>query len=334
MKVVIENKIPFIRGILEPVAKVIYAPHEKITPALVAEADALIVRTRTRCDAALLEGSRVKWIATATIGMDHIDLDYCVARGIRVVNASGCNAPAVAQYLFAALNRLFPDGLEGKTIGVVGVGNIGSIVARWARSAAMTVLECDPPRARREDSNRFVDIDRIAAEADIITFHVPMTMSGEDSTFHLADSNFYHMCKQKPVIVNAARGPVVDTSATIDAIDNNLIKAAIIDCWEGEPNINLQLLDRAVIATPHVAGYSLQGKQRATMMVIDAFAKDHNLDPRALGKLPFERPKDPDNSLVTPHIALYDISADDRALRASPASFETLRDNYNYRSEY
>ncbi|MCH5347278.1 MAG: 4-phosphoerythronate dehydrogenase [Muribaculaceae bacterium] len=334
MKVVVENKIPFITGVLDPVAEVVYLAPEDITQAAVADANALIVRTRTRCDAALLDGSAVKWIGTATIGTDHIDLDYCRRRGIEVANAPGCNAPAVAQYVFAALNHLMPEGLAGRRIGIVGVGNVGSIVARQAERAGMEVLLCDPPRERREGGDRFVSLDEIARRADVITIHVPLSHDGPDATFHLADSDFYARCLHHPVIINAARGPVIDTAATVEALDGRLIAAAVIDCWENEPTIDRQLLDRVAIATPHVAGYSLQGKQRATAMIVDAFAAAHGIDPARLGPLPFDRPTAPADVILSPaDIALYDIAADDRALRRDPDSFEALRNNYKYRSE-
>lgn len=332
MKVIIENKIPFINGVLEPVADVVYLAPEQITAEAVADADALFVRTRTRCDASLLAGSSVRWIGTATIGTDHIDSRWCESRGITTVNAPGCNAPAVAQYLFSALAALDIE-LTGKTLGVVGAGNVGGIVARWGESAGMKVLRCDPPRARREGDDMFTDLDTIAAEADIITFHVPMTMEGPDKTFHLANRLWMNKCLRRPLIVNAARGPVVNTADLVDALRSGLIGGAVIDCWEGEPDISLDLLNLALIATPHIAGYSLQGKQRATAMVVNAFARDMGIDPGSLGKLPFEMPAPAPPTLLRSTVDRYDIMADDRMLRTHPNRFEQLRNRYNYRSE-
>ncbi len=332
MKVVIESKIPFIKGVLEPVASVEYLEPGEITRRTVKDADALIVRTRTRCDAALLEGTRVGWVGTATIGTDHIDRQWCEAHSVKTVSAPGCNAPAVAQYLFAALHALDID-LAGKTLGVVGVGNVGSIVARWGKSAGMRVLFCDPPRALREGDDAFVDLDTIASGADIITLHVPMTRGGEDPTYHLVDRQFMSRCLNRPLLVNAARGPVVNTGHLVEALDRGLIGGAVIDCWEGEPVIDRRLLNKALIATPHVAGYSLQGKQRATAMMVDAFARDFGIDPARLGPLPFVRPGQAPAELPARAIANYNIMDDDRRLRSNPEAFELIRNNYNYRSE-
>lgn len=334
VKVVIESKIPFIRGVLEPVADVEYVAPNDITASTVAGADVLIVRTRTRCDAALLEGSSVKWIGTATIGTDHIDADYCKLRGIKVVNAPGCNAPAVAQYVSAALKSLIPGGFERKKIGVVGVGHVGRIVAEWAGNVGMDVLKCDPPRARVEGCAEFVSLAQIAADCDVITFHLPLTTVGTDATFHLVGSQLYAQCRRAPIIINAARGAVLDTQSTVDAIDSGLISGAVIDCWEGEPNVNRSLLQRATIATPHIAGYSLQGKQRATMMIVREFAREFGFDADLLSGLPFEITPAIDSTVVSTNFADYDIMADDRAFRAAPHLFESLRNNYNYRSEY
>lgn len=330
MKTIVENKIPFIKGCLEPSGRVEYLAPGEITPGAVADADALVVRTRTRCDAALLEGSRVRWIATATIGTDHIDLDYCRDRGIRVVNAPACNAPAVAQWVMTALAALEVDP-RGKTIGIVGAGGIGSVVERYARALGMEVLVCDPPRAEREGDAAFTDIGTLAERSDIITLHVPMTTTGTCPTRHLVDARLLSHCERRPLLLNAARGAVVDTAALVGALRSGLVGDAVIDCWEGEPAISLDLLNLAAIATPHIAGYSLEGKQRATAAVVSAFARDHGV---ATAPLPFDVPPVPEPPASLGQIAAtYDIMADDRALRRSPGSFEQLRNNYNYRHE-
>ena len=270
MKIIIENHIPFIKGIFEPIANVQYLPAEAIDTDAMKDADALITRTRTRCDAALLAGSKCKFIATATIGTDHIDLDYCAKNGITVASAPGCNAPAVAQYVLTSISHIFPK-LTGKTIGIVGVGHVGSIVARWAECLGMNILLCDPPRAEAEGYDAFVSLSQIARQADIITFHTPLTKSGPHKTFHLADEAFFNSLLRKPVIINSARGPVVDNKLLLNALNTGIISHAIVDCWEGEPdNICLELVNKAFIATPHIAGYSLEGKKRATQMAAQA----------------------------------------------------------------
>ncbi len=216
IKVIIENKIPFIKGVLDDYCQVSYLAPENITAEVVKDVDAMIIRTRTRCDATLLEHSRCKFIATATIGTDHIDLDYCAKKGISVFNAPGCNAPAVAQYVFASIaywraQRFDKRPLESLTIGIVGVGHVGSIVKQWARQLGMNVLCCDPLRAEVECANNFVSLDVIARESDIITFHTPLTKSGKYPTFHMCDASFLEKVVRCPLIIDSARGPIVDT---------------------------------------------------------------------------------------------------------------------------
>lgn len=299
------------------------------TPEAVAHADAIIIRTRTRADEALLGASPVQFVGTATIGTDHIDLEWCHSHGITTSSAPGCNAPGVGQYVIAAAIQLgykLPD----TTIGIVGVGNVGRIVEQWARATGMNVMLCDPPRARREGSEGFCNLDQIAREADIISFHTPLTLSGPDATRHLISEYFLNSCRRKPVIINAARGAVADTQALIRAIDSGIIAAPVIDCWEGEPAISRELLSRAAIATPHIAGYSREGKMRATEMALTAFCNHFGLP------MPAQLP---DDLSVTPAptadsiAASYDIMADDAMLRSNPSDFEHLRNSYNYRRE-
>lgn len=329
MKIVIESHIPFIKGIFDDVADVVYLPAEAITPAVMKDADALITRTRTRCDEALLEGSRCSFIATATIGTDHIDLDYCRERGIKVVSAPGCNAPAVAQYVLCSVLSVLGD-VKGKTIGVVGVGHVGSIVCRWAECLGMTVLRNDPPRAEAEGSDGFVSLAEIARKADVITFHTPHTCTGKFPTHHLADNAFFNSLVRKPVVINSARGQIFDTPSLLGAMDSGALSAAVIDCWEGEPAISPELLKKAAIATPHIAGYSLEGKVRATIAVVEALSQHFSLGI----DFPGEKPAVPPLT-VTPETLLssYNPLSDTEMLKADPSAFESLRNNYNFRHE-
>lgn len=329
MKIVIESHIPFIKGIFDDVADVVYLPAEDITPAVMKDADALITRTRTRCDEVLLEGSRCSFIATATIGTDHIDLDYCRERGIKVVSAPGCNAPAVAQYVLCSVLSVLGD-VKGKTIGVVGVGHVGSIVCRWAECLGMTVLRNDPPRAEAEGSDGFVSLAEIARKADVITFHTPHTRTGKFPTHHLADNAFFNSLMRKPVVINSARGPIFDTPSLLGAMDSGAVSAAVIDCWEGEPAISPELLKKAAIATPHIAGYSLEGKVRATIAVVEALSQHFSLGI----DFPGEKPAVPPLT-VTPKVLLssYNPLSDTEMLKADPSAFESLRNNYNFRHE-
>ncbi|MDE7408046.1 MAG: 4-phosphoerythronate dehydrogenase [Muribaculaceae bacterium] len=325
MKILIESHIPFIHDIFEPYAQVDYLPPEAFTPQAVRDIDAMIIRTRTRCDKRLLDSSSCRIIATATIGTDHIDMDYCRERGIAVANAPGCNAPAVAQYVLSSLYRFKPS-----TLGIVGVGHVGKIVAAWASKLGIRVLLNDPLRELAEGPDAFCSLDRIAAEADAITFHTPLTDKGEFPTYHMADSRFFAKLSKQPVIVNAARGPVVDTEALIQALRNGNVSNAVIDCWEGEPAISSHLLGMAAIATPHIAGYSIEGKKRATAAAVKAVAS--HLD------IPVLIPHIDDGSSadsITWHsiTSSYDPTADTIALRANSLLFETLRNNYTLRHE-
>lgn len=330
--IVIESNIPFVCGLLDDVAKVSYLAPEEITAESMLSADAFITRTRTRCDEALLAHSQCQIIASATIGLDHVDVDYCQGRGIVVANAPGCNAPAVAQYVLASVIAAYgEDALEGLTIGIVGVGHVGKIVEQWARQLGMTVMLCDPPRAEVEGVESFVSLHEIASKADIITFHTPLTKSGRYATFHLADKQFFEDLRRKPMIINAARGPVVDTTALLDAMYRGLVGRVAIDCWEGEPEINLQLLEKVFIATPHIAGYSHQGKVRATKMAVDAVAAKLGLTANAMPEIV---PSGAATEVDAHSIALsYNPLIDTDNLRSNPNDFEALRNHYNLRNE-
>lgn len=324
--------MPFVRGLLETCGSVVYAAPADITPEAVRDVDAIIIRTRTRADEALLGASRCSMVATATIGTDHIDLPWCAARGIEVANAPGCNAPAVGQYVFGSLAAVSSRPLRDLTLGIVGVGHVGVIVERWARSLGMRVLRCDPPRQRAEGGSGWHTLADIAHEADAITFHTPLTHSGPDATFHMADEAFFASLRRRPVIINAARGPVVDTPALIKALDGGLVGAAVIDCWENEPDISLALLARAAVATPHIAGYSREGKWRASQMALDAVTAHFGL-PRLQLHEPAPLPV-PDAITEAQAAASYNpLLADTPVLKSFPALFEQLRNRYDLRTE-
>lgn len=331
-KIVIENHVPYIKGVFEPFCEVQYLPADQIIPQSVADADALIVRTRNKCNNTLLDGSTVKLIATATIGTDHIDLDYCAEKNIEVTNVAGCNAPAVAQYVLSSILSLKNGDVAGLTLGIVGVGHVGQILARWAKGLGMNVLLNDPPRAKAEGNSGFVDLDTIARQADIISFHTPMTRSGEYPTYHIANRDFFESLQKCPIIINSARGPITDTDALVEALDNHKISAAVIDCWENEPAIDHRLLERAAIATPHIAGYSDAGKRRATLGVINTVAKQFGINPQ----LPYSLktiqavPATVTATMITDS---YNPADDTSALKSEPEKFEQMRDNYNLRRE-
>lgn len=332
INIVADSHIPFIDRIFDGVgAKVTVLEPSLINADAVRNADALLVRTRTRCNADLLQGSRCSFVGTATIGLDHIDREWCAENGIETANAPGCNAPAVAQYVLRAVAELANRPVSQYTLGIVGVGNIGRAVERWARALGMNVILCDPPRQRAEGGNHWRTLQQIAEEADVITFHTPLTRQGQDATFHLANEAFFNSLRRAPIIINAARGPVVDGKALSAAIDRGLVSHTVLDTWEGEPNIDRALLDKVDIATPHIAGYSREGKVRASRMAVDALCRHFGLPHVALTV-----PDAPDAPAEVPLpliIKGYDIMADDAALRRSPETFEALRDYYDLRPE-
>ena len=257
MKVIVDHKIPYIEEAIRRVAdEVVFLPGHAFTPEVVKDADALIVRTRTLCNRALLQGSKVKFIATATIGFDHIDTAYCEEAGITWTNCPGCNAGSVEQYVHSVLlllKRKKGVDLKNATLGVVGVGHVGSRVARMAEELGMKVLLNDPPRADRGEEG-FVSLDVLADECDIITFHTPLHREGIYRTYHLADEDFFFRLKRTPYIINSSRGEVVDTASLLAALAAGRVKDAIIDTWEYEPCISRELMEVAYIATPHIAG--------------------------------------------------------------------------------
>lgn len=331
LHIIIERNVPFANGLFDNVARVSYLAAADITPEAMKDADALITRTRTRCDAALLSGSRCRIVASATIGLDHVDTQWCAANGVKVCNAPGCNAPAVAQYVMASIISAYGKSLSGLTLGIVGVGHVGSIVSRWASQLGMNVLAVDPPRAEAEGPEGFTSMDEIAEKADIITVHTPYTKSGPHATHHLMDAAFFRSLKRKPMIINSARGPITDTSALKEALADGTVSRAVIDCWEGEPDIDRELLEMAFIATPHIAGYSREGKIRATAMASAAVADALGL-PRPMMKETV--PPGAAASVSAESISgSYNPLDDTEMLRRNPDAFEKLRNDYNLRHE-
>jgi len=323
MKVIVDNKIPYIKEAIEGIAdEVVFLPGDGFTPEAVKDADALIVRTRTRCHRDLLAGSRVKFIATATIGHDHIDADYCREAGIVWTNCPGCNAGSVEQYVRAVLLHLSREQglkLAGATLGVVGVGHVGSRIVRMAGALGMRVLQNDPPRADRGEKG-FVDLQTIARECDVISFHTPLNHDGKYATYHLVDEDFLFGLGRTPYIINASRGEVVDTASLLAALAAGRVKGAVIDTWEYEPHISRELMEVALIATPHIAGYSADGKANATRMSLEAFCRFFGVEADFVIAPP-EGPCD------------YDPTRDSEWLKASPDKFEWFRGNYPVRRE-
>lgn len=336
MKIVVDKDIPYIRESLSEITPhVTYLEGSAITAADVRDADALIVRTRTKCNASLLSGSSIQFIATATIGYDHIDTEYMASAHIAWTNCPGCNASSVRQYVHSTLLLLAQQGIvppHASTIGVVGHGHVGSLVAAMAHDMGFTVLVNDPPlqHSAMPPSLPYplVSLDEIASRCDIITFHVPMVRKGEYATYHMADHAFMLKLSRKPYIINSSRGGVVDETALLRAMDDGRVSGAVIDTWENEPRINTELLQRAFIATPHIAGYSADGKVNADNMVIHALCKHFGIkEPR-----PIEPPQLPAGSSHDA-LSLYNPLIDTSNLRHAPEHFELLRGNYALRRE-
>jgi len=347
MKIVADDKIPYLKGVLEPFAQVSYLPGGRIGRSDVQDADALITRTRTRCNADLLEGTRVRFIASATIGFDHIDTEYCRQHQITWTNAAGCNAGSVNQWVAAALATLarrFRFTLGGKTLGIVGVGHVGSRVESLAQAMGMRFLRNDPPRMRTEGAAGFVSLEQVLAEADIITLHVPLSLDGPDRTLRLVDRERIARMKPGAILLNSSRGEVVDSAALKEALRSGTLRAAL-DVWENEPDIEVALLDRVTLATPHIAGYSADGKANGTAMSVQAVSRFFGLglDEWYPGRLPAPqcpilemdcRSKTHEEVLLDAIQATYDIGADDDRLRKSVETFETQRGNYSVRREF
>ena len=348
IKIVADDKIPFLNGVLEPFAEVIYVQGDLITKEIIAEADALLIRTRTKCDESLLKGSPVKFIGSATIGFDHIDAAYCRQNNITWINAPGCNSSSVCQYVTSALLKLSLNNgfsLKGKTIGIVGVGNVGSKVKKIVNALGMTVILNDPPKAKHENKNRFETLDAVLEKSDVITVHVPLTLAGEDKTFHLFDDNVFAKIKKGTWLINTSRGEVVSGAALKKALNAGTIAGAILDVWENEPDIDKNLLDNVFIATPHIAGYSADGKANGTSMIVESLCRFFNIELKNWKPQNIPLPEFPCVTIKTKGKSVeeiiseavfhsYDISIDDCNLKSSPATFEKQRGNYRLRREF
>ena len=409
MKIVIDENIPFIRGAFERWADVVYAPGRSIDARMVADADALIVRTRTRCDAALLKGSSVRIVASATIGFDHIDTLWLEQNGIKWANAPGCNSGSVMQYItsllfFLAEKHSFDPC--SMTLGIVGVGNVGSKVARAAGAIGMRVLLNDPPlqrqkegsedfrieagrggiqnhtsgfhaeadsaRTRNHTSDLYKEASRgktvnhtpdfrieagrggtefhplrtLLTDCDIITFHVPLTREGDDKTFRLIDRDILSRPGRQKIIINSSRGEVVDNLALREALKSGRVRGAALDVWEGEPAADPQLIDLADIATPHIAGYSVDGKANATISSVGAVAAELGLPMHDWAPAELPQPAMPLIDLtgkggataveIVAHAVkhTYNVKEDDLLFRNNRENFEYLRDNYRIRREF
>ncbi len=355
MKILADENIPFVREMFAELGDVHTISGREISPEAVRGVDVLLVRSITKVDRALLQGSSVKFVATATIGTDHVDEDYLAEAGIGFANAAGSNANSVAEYFFAALLELAASRgwpLESKTLGVVGVGHIGSRVVQRAKALSMKVLENDPPLQHQTGEPRFVSL-KSALEADIVTLHVPLTFEGQDKTFHLLNEKNLVALSTGAILLNASRGPVVDNFALKKRLKSGRPEAAVLDVWENEPTIDTELLEEVFLGTPHIAGYSLDGKANGTQMIYQAVCRflgkepvrrvSEFLPPPSVPEIFWEPTGEADEIQMNKIVQkIYDIRADDSRLRRllnlphdeQGVYFDSLRKNYPVRREF
>ena len=317
-QVIIDKGIPFLEGVFPPEIDVRYLSPEQITPEAVRCADALFVRTRTKINKELLQGSNIRFVATATIGFDHIDQDYCREAGIHWVSCPGCNAQAVCDYVEEVISSIKLDE-NALTIGIVGYGHVGQLVAQMAQRRGYKVLLSDPPLGIG------LSLEQLTPLCDVLTFHTPLTHDGEHPTYHLCDANILRLCKPNTLIINAARGGVIDEQALLSTLNtqrSTLNYTTAIDCWEGEPNLNQELLKKVDLASFHIAGYSIQGKMNASEMCLRAFCKFFSLPILSINKKAVPLQGDSEKGW------LMRIT---EQLKASPEHFEQLRKQYRLR---
>lgn len=341
MKLVIDQSIPFIKGVFEPYADVLYKESTAITREDCLDADGLIVLSRTKCNENLLAGTSVKIIATAAIGTDHIDLPFCRSNGIFVSNAQGCNAGGTMNYVFSALygaasRKSVP--ISGATMGIVGMGHVGSMVAAMARHLGFKVLINDPPRAMEEGDTQYTSLDRLLEESDIISLHVPLN----SETRGMADDAFFSKMKFGAFFVNTSRGEIVDDDALKRAIPR--LGPVILDTWNHEPDVDLELVEMVDIATPHIAGYSYQGKQRGTAAAVRSIARFFKFEPlyeffpptdvKELEAVRLDLSGMTQGQITSVFQYNYPVFTDDFMFRLAPGDFEKLRTEYSYRREF
>ncbi len=338
MKAVVDSYIPYIREPLESlVDEVTYVPGSAITPRDVRDADVLIVRTRTLCNRSLLSGSKVRLVLTATDGFDHLDTVYLDYAGIRWANCPGCNSTSVAQYVRNSLllwGRDRGKSLSQLTVGIIGVGHVGKAVCEALVPFGCRLLLHDPPRQEREGAEGFSSMAELQRECDVITIHTPLLEGGEHPTFHLFDDALLRSFARKPLIINTSRGEVVDNVALLRAIDEGFVGQAIIDTWENEPHPLPQLLERVFIGTPHIAGYSADGRANAARMTLESLCHwmdremTFQIEPPYLPEM--KMPQEPADRAL----ALYNPMNDSLQLKANPELFEHLRESYPLRREH
>lgn len=351
LKVVVDENIAFAKNVFNQFGNVTLLSGRKITNAVLKSVDVLIVRSITNVNEELLKDTKVRFVGTATIGTDHIDLDYLKKNNVAFADAKGCNAYSVAEYILVVLLNLsvrFGFKLSEKSIGIVGAGNVGSTVSAFTQALGMNVLLNDPPLQRNGDKRNFVELDEIFS-ADIITLHTPLNLDGIDKTFHLFDKKTLDKIKDGAVLINTSRGAVINNDALLDIIKRKNLKV-VLDVWENEPNINVNLLQKAIIATPHIAGYSMEGKVNGTKMIYNSlcdflseekhFSFDLESPPDQIKQFDVTQKLEASlNSLIS---SIYNVKDDDTRMRKTITmneserilEFDLQRKNYPNRREF
>ena len=355
MKIIADANIPFVAECFSSIGKVEVIPANQITPAVVANADILLVRSVTQVNSTLLAESSVRFVATATIGFEHIDIEYLSENNIGFASAPGSNANSVAEYVIAGLleaAKKYEFELKGKSIGIVGVGNVGSRIAQKCNALGMKVCLNDPPLKRKTGDVKYLPIENLL-DCDFITVHTPLTFEDADRTFHLADEEFFKSLKQGCVFVNTSRGGVVDTEALKAVTKAGKLKAVILDVWENEPGIDTELLEMVDIGTPHIAGYSMDGKVAGMLMIYRQVCKYFGLEAEfdmksflpepAIARLKISLDRRNEQEVLLDTVRkIYDIKEDDSRLRQildipeekRGKFFSQLRRDYPVRREF
>lgn len=351
MKVVVDENIIFAEEAFTEFDSLYLINGRSINNKVLSDAEVLIVRSITKVDENLLQNTPVKFVGTTTIGTDHIDIEYLLKNKITFADAKGCNADSVAEYVFTALLKIAVDeriNLSQKSIGVVGVGNIGSRVAKLARALGMKVLINDPPKERGGIGSGYVTLDKIL-KADIISLHVPLNKAGIDKTVHLLNDQNLKKIKEGTIIINTSRGPVSDNKALLNETRKKHFKL-ILDVWENEPDINIELLKITKIGTAHIAGYSLEGKANGTKIIYNSLCQNLNKKPAwepLLKKMveadcSLDQGETVEEKLYNLFSSIYNIERDDKKLKSIYKSgtyklkehFDNLRKEYLVRREF
>jgi len=351
MKIIADQNIPYARETFSHLGDISVMNGREIQPGHVEDADMLLVRSVTKVNSELLENSRIRLVASATSGTDHVDTDYLDANGIGFFYAPGSNARSVAEYVLSSLFVLAEQNdfsLCDKTIAIIGCGQVGSCMLEFAQALGLRYFINDPPLKDETGSTDYCDLDE-ALSADIVTMHVPLTDEGDYPTRRMVNAEFLARLKSDVIFINTSRGEVVDETALKEFIDNNKTSSVVQDVWSGEPDIDADLLARVVIGTPHIAGYSLDGKLRATMMLFKQVCDylDVCAEPPPKPEMPFTetsrvRLDEDDDAIKFAVLAGYDVRSDAASLRrmlevgedVRGDYFDALRNNYPIRREF